>query len=171
MSRPLYLVVMGVAGCGKSTVAALLAARLGWPMIEGDHFHSAANIEKMGMGIPLDDADREPWLRRIAAAIEAWRAAGTPGVITCSALRRRYRETIAAGKEDVWFVYLRGSRAVIAARLALRQGHFMPASLLDSQFETLEEPAAPERVIVADLTLPAEALTEAVLREVAALRD
>ena len=171
MSRPLYLVVMGVTGCGKSTVAARLAARLGWPMVEGDQFHSAANIEKMRAGIPLDDADREPWLRQIAAAIEGWRVAGRPGVITCSALRRRYRAMIAAGKDDVWFVYLRGSRTLIAARLAERQGHFMPASLLDSQFETLEEPAAPERVITVELALPAETLTEAVLQEVAALRD
>ena len=171
MSGPLYLVVMGVAGCGKSTVAARLGARLGWPTVEGDQFHSVASIEKMRMGVPLDDADRAPWLRQIVAAIQAWRAAGTPGVITCSALRRRYRETIAAGKDDVWFVYLRGSRELIAKRLAERQGHFMPASLLDSQFATLEEPAPPERVITVELTLPAQALLETTLQIVAALPD
>ena len=171
MSQPLYLVVMGVTGCGKSTVAARLAARLGWPMVEGDQFHSAANLAKMAGGVPLDDGDREPWLRQIAAAVEAWRVAGTPGVITCSALRRRYRAMIAAGKDDVWFVYLRGSREVIAARLAERRGHFMPASLHDSQLATLEEPTPPERVISVELALPAEALLEAILQEVAVLRD
>ncbi len=156
---------MGVAGCGKSTVAAALAQRLGWSFTEGDAFHPLANIEKMRQGVPLEDADREPWLRLIARAITAWREAGRPGVITCSALRRAYRALIAGGQPDVCFVYLRGSRAAIAPRLAARQGHFMPAALLDSQFAALEEPAPPERFVAVDVTLPLEPLIETVLAE------
>lgn len=166
---PRYLVVMGVAGCGKSTVAAMLAARLGWPFAEGDALHPALNIEKMRLGIPLDDTDREPWLRRVAAEIAAWRRIGTSGVITCSALRRRYRDLIRDGHDDVWFVYLHGSRNIIAARLGERRGHFMPASLLESQFATLEEPAVPEQAITVDVTLPLTQIVETVADALAAL--
>src|ERR1700722_16339046 len=134
-----YLIVMGVASCGKSTLGALLARRFGWNFIDGDNLHPAANVAKMRTGTPLDDQDRQPWLKKIAAALEAWRARGKSGVIACSALHRDYRSTIRAGKEDVVFVYLRGDEALIAQRIAARRGHFMPPQLLASQFATLEE--------------------------------
>ena len=143
---------MGVAGCGKSTVAARLARRLGWDFAEADTFHSQANIAKMSSGSPLTDDDRAPWLDAMAAYLGGARAAGRPCVLACSALRRVYRERLAAGNPDVRCVYLQGSYEMIAARLATRRGHYMPASLLASQFATLEEPTADEHAI----TLPAE---------------
>lgn len=158
-----YFVVMGVAGCGKSTIAAALAARLGCVFAEGDLLHPPENLAKMTAGAPLTDADRAPWLRLIAARLASWRAAGIPGVITCSALKRRYRALIVAGHTDIRFVYLRGSREVVAARLGTRRGHFMPASMLESQFADLEEPAPPEPVIVVDVALPPPQVVAAVL--------
>jgi gluconokinase len=163
MSQIRFIVVMGVAGCGKSTVAALLAERLGWEFTEGDALHPAGNVEKMRLGIPLNDADRQPWLQEIARTIGDWRAAGTPGIVACSALRRSYRDIIAAGAEDLRFFYLRGSFALIEQRLKARQGHFMPASLLDSQFKTLEEPSADEPAITLDTGAPAVELVNSVL--------
>lgn len=148
---PTVAVVMGVSGCGKSTVAARLAERLGWTWVEGDDLHPAANVAKMRAGQPLTDADREPWLDRVAARIGAWLAVGGNGVITCSALRRRYRDRIIGGRAGVRLIYLHGDPATLRGRLAGRQGHFMPASLLDSQLDTLEPPAddeAPIRVAV-----------------------
>ena len=142
---------MGVAGCGKSTVAARLARRLGWDFAEADTFHSAANIAKMSSGTPLTDEDRAPWLDAMAGYLAQARAAGKPCVLACSALRRTYRERLAGGNPTVRFVYLQGSFQMIAARLAVRSGHYMPASLLASQFATLEEPAADEPAV----TLPA----------------
>jgi gluconokinase len=141
------LIVMGVSGSGKSTVGALLAGRLGWALIEGDDLHPQANIDKMAHGIPLDDADRAPWLAAIGAKMDAWRAEGSRGVVTCSALKRAYRDTLAAGRPEVRFIYLQGDKALIAERLARRLGHFMPPALLDSQFAALEEPAAEEPVL------------------------
>ncbi len=163
MSDIRYIIVMGVSGCGKSTVAALLAGRLGWEFTEGDALHPAGNVEKMRQGIPLTDADREPWLREIASTIGGWRAAGKPGIVACSSLRRSYREIIAGGAEDVRFVYLRGSFTLIEQRLATRQGHYMPVSLLDSQFATLEEPAPDEPAITIDTGAPAGELVNEVL--------
>lgn len=145
---PQVVVVMGVSGSGKTTVGALLAGRLHWAFADADDFHSAANITKMHGGIPLDDADRAPWLKAIAAQIDEWRADGQQGVVTCSALKRRYRDVIIGAREDVRLVYLRGDKDVIARRLVARHGHFMPASLLDSQFAALEEPAPEERAVV-----------------------
>ncbi|WP_026439780.1 gluconokinase [Acidocella facilis] len=158
-----FIIVMGVSGCGKSTVAAMLSGRLGWDFTEGDALHPPANVEKMRRGIPLSDDDREPWLRDIAATIEGWRQAGQSGIIACSALRRRYREIIAAGHDDVLFVYLRGSFTLIESRLAARQGHYMPVSLLDSQFATLEEPTAEENAITIDTGAPAPELVNEVV--------
>ncbi len=163
MNNPKYLVVMGVAGCGKSTVAALLARRLGWPFVEGDGLHPAASIEKMRQGVALTDEDRWPWLRAVAAVIEQWRDDGVSGVVTCSALRRVYREMVGGGRDDVWFVYLRGDEAVMRRRMVGRQGHFMPLSLLHSQFATLEEPGADERAVV----VPADEALEVIVRQVA----
>jgi len=130
------IVVMGVAGSGKSTVGALLAARLGVPYAEADDFHPAANIAKMAAGHPLDDADRAPWLDVIAA----WAAGrgGKGGVVSCSALRRAYRDRLRANAPGLFFVHLDGPPELIAARLAARTGHFMPPALLRSQFEALE---------------------------------
>ena len=138
------IVVMGVSGAGKSTVAEKLATRLGWPLVEGDSLHPPANIEKMSHGTPLNDDDRLPWLKAIAARIDTARQAHQPIIVTCSALKRSYRETLKDGHDDVGFVYLQGSRELIAQRLAARTNHFMPPGLLDSQFATLQEPAADE---------------------------
>jgi gluconokinase len=138
------IVVMGVSGAGKSTVAEKLATRLNWPLIEGDSLHPPANIAKMSQGIPLDDDDRLPWLKAIAARIDSARQAHQPIIVTCSALKRSYRETLEDGHDDVGFVYLQGSKELIAQRLAARTNHFMPPGLLDSQFATLQEPAADE---------------------------
>jgi gluconokinase len=163
MSEVRYIIVMGVSGCGKSTVAALLAGRLGWEFAEGDALHPDSNVEKMRQGIPLTDDDREPWLHEIANTLGGWRAAGKPGIVACSSLRRRYREIIAAGEGDVRFVYLRGSFSLIEQRLATRQGHYMPPSLLDSQFATLEEPAPDEPAITLDTGAPVGELVNEVL--------
>lgn len=163
----LVLVIMGVSGSGKTTVGALLAGRLGWDFAEADDFHPAANIAKMRRGIPLDDADRLPWLRAIAAQIDRWRAEGKKGVVTCSALKRRYRDIIVGDRTGVRLVYLKGDRELVAHRLAARHGHFMPATLLDSQFADLEEPGPEERPIVVSIGDPPHALVE---RIVAALK-
>jgi carbohydrate kinase (thermoresistant glucokinase family) len=144
------LVIMGVSGAGRSTVAGLLAGALGWDLAEGDDMHPAANIEKMAAGHPLDDADRWPWLARVAEWIRARTAADRPGIVTSSALNRSYRDVLRG--PSVVFVYLAGSRALIARRLAARQGHFMPAELLDSQFVTLEPPGPDEQAITVDIT-------------------
>ena len=147
LALPVVLVLMGVSGCGKTTVAQILAQRLHWAFEEGDALHPPENVAKMHAGHPLDDADRAPWLARVADWVDARLDAGESGVITCSALKRKYRELIDRRGRDVEFVYLHGSRELIASRLAGRQGHFMPASLLDTQFATLEEPGADEPVL------------------------
>ncbi len=150
-ARVTIVVVMGVAGSGKSMIAGLLAAAEGWTLLEGDGFHPAANVAKMAAGTPLTDADRWPWLRAIAAAIDAIRAEGGSAVVACSALRRVYRDVLIGDRSDARLVYLRGTRKVIGARLAARAGHFMPVALLDSQFATLEEPGFEETPVVADV--------------------
>ena len=152
---------MGVSGSGKSTVAARLAQRLGWEFAEADRFHSPANVAKMASGVPLDDADRWPWLDGIAAWIDDRRRAGRRCVVACSALKRAYRERLAAG--HVRFVYLRGDYDTIAARLAGRTGHYMPASLLRSQFDTLEEPGADENALVVSFGKTPDEIVEEVL--------
>ncbi len=141
------VVVMGVSGSGKTTIAERLAAAEGWTLLEGDSFHPPANVAKMASGTPLTDEDRWPWLRAIAAAIDAYRARGESAVVACSALRRAYRDILIGERKDVRLVYLRGSQALIAARLRARKGHFMPPALLDSQFRTLEEPGPDENPI------------------------
>ena len=144
---PSVLVVMGVSGSGKTTVAALLAGRLGWAFAEPDDFHSAANVRKMHAGHPLTDEDRAPWLASMAAWIDATRAAGLHGVLGCSALRRAYRDVLIGARTDVRLVYLEGDRTTIRARQAARPNHYMPAVLVDSQFEALEPPGPDERPI------------------------
>lgn len=161
MTRPV-LVVMGVSGCGKTTVAALLAGRLGWPFAEGDDLHPAANVAKMHAGHPLDDADRWPWLAKIAEWVDERLDTGSGGVITCSALKRKYRDVMR--RDGVVFVYLHGTHEEIARRLAARHGHFMPASLLDSQFADLEEPGSDENAIRVDIGGDAAALADEIER-------
>ncbi len=157
---------MGVAGCGKSTLGARLAQDLGWAFRDGDDLHPAPNIAKMAAGVPLDDADRAPWLAAIGRWIDERIAATEDGVVTCSALRCAYRERLASGRPEVRIVHLTGTRALIAARLAARAGHFMPASLNDSQFDTLEAPEPDEGV----LEIPADqALDLQVARVIEAL--
>ena len=144
------LVVMGVSGSGKTTVAELLAKQLGWPFMEGDRLHPPANVEKMRQGIPLTDADRVPWLDRIGKELKSWGAEGKSGVLTCSALKRAYRDRIHSARPDVRFVYVKGSETLIEARVAARHHEYMPASLLRSQFDTLEEPTPDEPVVTID---------------------
>ena len=145
------IVVMGVSGSGKTTVARDLAAALHCPFLEGDELHPPANVEKMRSGTPLTDADRLPWLAAIAARIDQWRAKGESGVVTCSALKRAYRDILIGARNDVTLVYLRGSRALIESRMNARHGHFMPVTLLDSQFATLQEPGPEEHPVIADI--------------------
>ena len=142
------LVVMGVSGSGKTTVAELLAKKLGWPFMEGDRLHPPANVEKMRQGIPLTDADRGPWLDRIGEELKSWAAEGKSGVLTCSALKRAYRDRIRSARADVRFVYVKGTETLIEARVAARHHEYMPASLLRSQFDTLEEPTPDEPGVV-----------------------
>lgn len=163
------LVVMGVSGCGKTTVAKLIAETRGWAFQEGDALHPAANVAKMSAGTPLSDDDRWPWLRTIAGVIDGWLGAGESGVVTCSALKRAYRDILIGPRQGVRLVYLRGDQALIAARLAARKGHFMPPGLLDSQFATLEEPGADERPIVVNIAPAPEVIAANVMEEVRVL--
>jgi carbohydrate kinase (thermoresistant glucokinase family) len=158
--KPTVLVIMGVSGCGKTAVALALAARLGWAFQEGDALHPPANVEKMRSGTPLTDADRWPWLDRVAAWIDARRAAGWTGIITCSALKRAYRDRIIGSRANVRLIYLHGDRALLAARVAARHHEYMPASLLDSQLATLEPPGPAENPISLDVTPPPEVLAD-----------
>ncbi len=132
------IVVMGVSGSGKSTVAAGLVERLGWEFAEGDEFHPPENVEKMRAGHALDDEDRWPWLRRLADWIGEHERAGRSVVVTCSALKRSYRDLLRDGHPSVWFAHVAADRELLRDRLQHRAGHYMPASLLDSQLETLE---------------------------------
>ncbi len=148
-------IVMGVSGSGKSTVGKLIAERLGAHYVEGDSFHPPENVEKMRHGHPLDDTDRAPWLAAMAAAIRDWNARGETVVLSCSALKRRYRDVLRTGG-DVRFIHFAGDKALVAKRLANRKGHYMPASLLDSQFAALEPPGPGEAITVGIDGTPAE---------------
>ena len=153
------LVVMGVAGTGKSTVAGLLAERLNWELQEGDDLHPPENVAKMSAGIPLDDEDRWPWLDAIAAWIRNKTERGEPGLVTCSALKRSYRDRLRG--PHVVFVFLNGPAEVIEARMARREHHYMPLSLLHSQLATLEPPTSDENVLTINLAgTPEEEMAE-----------
>ena len=162
------IVVMGVSGAGKSTVGRLMAARLDCPFRDADSFHPKANIEKMSRGEPLTDDDRWPWLHAIAAWIAEHRAAGTTCVVTCSALKRAYRDIVTdAQSADVRLVYLKGDFDLIAARLAARKGHFMPPALLQSQFDALQEPAPDERAVTVPIDTTPEQITARIIDRLA----
>ena len=161
------IVVMGVSGSGKSTLGGLVAQRLGWVFEDGDAFHPAANVAKMSTGTPLTDGDRWPWLRAIAARIAQARADGAPVIIGCSALKRAYRDVLRDGHADIRFLHLTGAPELIMARQAARIGHFMPASLLASQFATLEPPDTEADVIDLDVDPEPPAI---VAKAIAALR-
>lgn len=153
------LVVMGVSGSGKTTVAQRVAARLGWPYAEGDDFHPDSNVAKMRSGVPLQDEDRWPWLRAVAAWIGAHEQAGRSAVVTCSALKRSYRELLLAGHPSVFFVHVTVTPRMLRERVEHRHGHYMPPSLLASQLATLE-PLAPDEP---GLVLPGDALPDEVV--------
>lgn len=148
---PAVVIIMGVSGCGKSTVGALLAHRLGWDFEDADWFHPASNVDKMHDGIPLTDEDRWPWLNAIAAWIDKTRRSGGHGVIACSALKRRYRDFLIGDRANVRLIYLKGDETLIGRRIATRHEHFMPRSLLHSQFVALEEPGPDEHPVVASI--------------------
>ena len=157
MILPAVVIVMGVSGSGKTTVGILLAELLHWEFKDADGFHPAANVDKMRNGIALTDEDREPWLSAIAAWIDETRQAGRRGVLACSALKRRYRDLLMGNRSDVRLAYLRGDEALIAPRIATRHGHYMPARLLHSQFDALEEPGTDENPITVSIDgLPME---------------
>ena len=156
MSGIQHIVVMGVSGAGKSTTGEALARHLGWPFIEGDAFHSAANVEKMHAGIPLNDADRDPWLHALAQELGRFEAQGQSSVMGCSSLKRAYRDILRSGAPRVRFLMVHGSREVLVARLAGRQGHFFAPELLDSQLAALEPLQPDEDGKIIDMSLSIE---------------
>ena len=164
-STPCALVVMGVSGSGKSTIAARLAARLGWRCEDGDKYHPPANVAKMSAGHPLTDEDRWPWLQAIADEIDRTCTQGERAVVACSALKRAYRDILVHGRNDVRIVFLNGTQDLIAVRLAARKGHFMPPGLLTSQFKTLEPPQPTERPITVSIDAPVEAIVDDIIRQ------
>ena len=157
--KGLAVVVMGVTGAGKSTFGAMLAARIDLPFVDGDDLHSDANKQKMAAGIPLDDADRAPWLDKIAAAL-----AGASVVVACSVLKRRYRDRLRAGAPDVQFVYLAGPSTLLAQRLKTRAHEFMPPELLESQLAILEPPGPDENALTIDIKLSPQAMVDYAVR-------
>jgi gluconokinase len=162
---PCALVTMGVSGSGKTTIGEALATRLGWAYEDGDTFHPASNVAKMHAGHPLTDEDRWPWLKAIAAEIDRVCDAGEHVVIGCSALRRVYRDILVHGRNDIRIVYLKGTQQLIASRLAARKGHFMPAELLISQFQTLEPPGGDEHPVTASIDAPVDDIVDDILHQ------
>lgn len=160
---PVLLVVMGVSGCGKTSIGKRVADHMGWLFLEGDALHPAANVAKMRAGHPLDDTDRRPWLDAIGRWLDARQADDQSAVVTCSALKRRYRDRLRRGHPNVCFAWLKVSRAELECRLELRKDHFMPASLLDSQLATLEPPASDEPAFTIDADGDIEANVRAML--------
>ena len=160
---PSILLLMGVSGCGKTTTAQRLARRLGWIFRDGDTFHPSANVEKMAAGQPLTDDDRWPWLDAIALWIDEQRVGQAKAIVTCSALKRAYRQRLLHDRPDVQLVYLKGSKNLIAERIGRRRNHFMPPALLDSQFAALEEPLGQERPLVVNVAMPPNRVVERIL--------
>lgn len=162
---PCALVVMGVSGSGKSTIGEKLAQRLGWSYEDGDKFHPLSNVAKMSAGQPLTDEDRWPWLQAIANEIDRVCEARGHAVIACSALKRAYRDILVHGRPEVRIIYLQGTQDLIADRLALRKGHFMPPGLLASQFKTLEPPDASENPVTVSIDAPVETIVDDIVRQ------
>jgi carbohydrate kinase (thermoresistant glucokinase family) len=159
------IVVMGVSGCGKTTVGRLLAQALALPYVEGDELHPPENVARMAAGIALTDVDRQGWLQAVAQRLADTQARQRGVVVTCSALKRRYREQLRAAAPDLQLVYLSGPPALLAERLAHRQGHYMPPSLLQSQLVTLEPPQADEPALCADVSQPPAAIVAELVRQ------
>jgi len=164
-TSPCALVVMGVSGSGKSTIAGALAERLVWRYEDGDKYHPPGNVAKMSAGHPLTDEDRWPWLRAIADEIDRTCQAGQHAVVACSALKHAYRDILVHGRDDVRIVFLNGTKDLIADRLAARKGHFMPPELLASQFRTLEPPQPGEQPITVSIDAPVEAIVDDIIRQ------
>jgi len=162
---PCALIVVGVSGAGKSTIGEKLAGRLGWKFEDGDRFHPPSNVAKMSAGQPLTDEDRWPWLRAIADEIARVCKAAGHVVIASSALKRAYRDILVHGRPDVRIVYLDGTQDLIASRLALRKGHFMPPGLLESQFKTLEPPEASENPVTVSIDGSVETVVNDIIRQ------
>ena len=163
----MIVVVMGVSGVGKTTVGQALAERMGCEFVEGDAHHPAANVEKMRAGIPLDDDDRWPWLARLAEVIDTALVEGRDLVVACSALKRVYRDMLIGSRQGVRLVYLAADRALIASRLSDRNHEYMPSSLLDSQFATLEPPSVDESCVEIDVSIPLSQAIETGFRKLA----
>jgi len=163
--NPCALIVMGVSGSGKTTIADGLAERLRWTFEDGDRFHPASNVAKMSAGQPLTDEDRWPWLQAIADEIDRVCKAGEHAVIACSALKRAYRDVLVHGRNDVRVIFLNGTQELIASRLAQRKGHFMPPGLLASQFNTLEPPDGSEHPITVSIDASVEAILDDIVRQ------
>ncbi len=163
MNLPAVIVLMGVSGSGKSTIGVALSQKLGWPYADADEFHPAANVAKMSAGQPLTDEDRWPWLAAIAAHIDIARAEGRHAIVSCSALKRVYRDILIGARDDVRLVLLDGTKEEIFARMRARKDHFMPLALLDSQFATLERPGVDERPVVVSIDGTPEKIADAII--------
>lgn len=161
-------VVMGVSGCGKTTIGQLLAQRLGCPFYDGDDFHPPQNVDKMARGVPLNDADRQPWLARLHDLLVSHVERGETAVLACSALKKSYRDQLSAGNK-VQFIHLQGDFDLIWQRMLLRQDHYMKAAMLQSQFDTLEPPTADEALIIS-ITQPVDILMQAIWQEIEVTR-
>lgn len=157
-----FFIVMGVSGCGKTSVGKLLAEQLGWDFYDADEFHPPINVKKMADGIPLNDSDRAPWLASLRGLILSSLKGGKPGVLACSALKELYRQQLLKDNEGIQLIYLKGSYDLIWSRMSARKGHYMKPEMLQSQFETLEEPA---NALTIDVSTPMDDIISKVLEQ------
>ena len=162
----MIFILMGVSGCGKTTIGQILSEKLGWPLFDADEFHSLASIDKMRNGIALDDADRWPWLERMNAALREREARGESVLLACSALKQAYRDRLSKGIAELRWIYLKGGFELIRKRLEARKGHYMKAGLLESQFAALEEP---EEALSVDIDDSPNSIADSILRRLQAL--